>query len=281
MLSAHHGWIHTQHGSRLDSRGRFGIYAFRQDGAWENNFDDNFWTNYAYVAKSWSDAVGMRAGIVPVHVGVTNVEGPALTIYDPVSETAIIPTGWDETGATFFGSHGKWSYSLSALAYLGKHSQMLGAAGHVGFAPTQGLSLGLGAYWGDTHRGQVGYEATYFERNSGAIVLAGLDAALERDGITASMSAIMGSIDDARTLGVEAGYNVLEHSNAPASMQLVPFARYDGTWNVGEDFDRYTLGVNFMPITGLSLKVQWAWHHHRDANTQRMLDLSVGYCWEF
>ncbi len=252
---------------------------FYTDGEWQNDFADNFWVNYLYLAKSWSEQVNVKAGIVPVPVGLLNGGGDVLTIYDSESEMALLSTGWHEAGAAFYGSSGKWAYNVAALAYLDKHAQMLGASARADYQAADCLRLGASAYWGDTRRGTVGYQAPYFERGGG-IFYGSADFAVDANGLVGSGSVIYASKMDACSAGIEAGYNVLEHSNVP-EMSIIPFARCEGVWNTGDDIGKYTLGVNVEPLEGFLLKGEYYWRHHNAGCTERGFNLGIGYSIDF
>lgn len=77
---------------------------FHSDGCWNNRFCDNYTTNKLYINKQWSEAANVKAGIIDVPVGTTNSGGPALTIYDPLDESTLMPMTWHEGGIAFWGA---------------------------------------------------------------------------------------------------------------------------------------------------------------------------------
>ncbi len=129
---------------------------FHSEGAWGNNFDDNYTTNKLYINKQWSEALNVKAGIIDIPVGTTNAGGPALTIYDPLSESTLMPMTWHEGGIALWGRTGIVHFELGTYVYPTtplKHSRLLGAATRVGIEPINGLDLSLSGFYGSAKEG--------------------------------------------------------------------------------------------------------------------------------
>lgn len=132
--------------------GEFEYERFYEDGEWGNDFKANYATNKFFVTKKWNEAVNVKAGIIDVPVGITNAGGPALTIYDPESEAALLPMSWHEGGAAFYGRLGRISYTASALTYITapfNSSCMIGGAASLGYEPADGVGVALSGFWGN------------------------------------------------------------------------------------------------------------------------------------
>ena len=252
----------------------------REDGSWGNNFRDNYTTNELSVTKMWRSGHSLSMGIVPVPVGVTNSGGAALTIYDPVSEAALLPMTWHETGVTFGRQWGRVAYKVAALAYLDaplKRSRMLGGAARVCYTPAEGIALATSGYWGASTKGMIGF-SRFDYMDSRRTFLASVDYNLERAGFIADGSFIYASNHDARSFGSELGYNVLH--TVTSKMQLIPFARYDGVYHIEDTFNKWTVGFNFNPLSWMVLKAEYGWARSNHI-LNRSLDVCMGFTWEF
>ncbi|MBR2034942.1 MAG: hypothetical protein IJ984_02705 [Prevotella sp.] len=265
--------------------GEFEYERFYEDGAWGNDFDSNYATNKIYVNKSWSDALNVKAGIIEVPVGVTNAGGPALTIYDPESEAAILPMSWHEGGAALHGRSGKIDYSLAALTYITaplNDSRFLGGVAAIGFNAAEGLRIGASGFWGKSHKhkGMIGFASPDFLGDNG-VAYAAIDGTYENNGWTASTSLIYCSDANGKAVGAEAGYDLgtLTEVN---NLSVIPFVRYDGVFNIFEQsMNKWTVGLNFSIIENLVLKAEYGMRHYAGLDTERTLDLGIGYSIDF
>lgn len=264
----------------------FEYERFYEDGEWGNNFRDNFTTNKFYVNKSWGDAVNVKAGIIEVPVGITNSGGPALTIYDPESEAALIPMTWHDGGAAFWGRYKNIDYTIGALTYIDfplKKSRMLGGTARLDYHIIEGLRAGISGYWGQSHQGQVLYAGPGFLGIDKHVFTGAIDADYQASNWIVSASYIYTDADDAQSFGAEAGYDIL-HATLGENSQfaLIPFIRYDGIFHTDTPAcNKYTAGLNFTPWSTLTLKAEYGWRHYAGENTQRTFDLGIGYTLDF
>lgn len=250
-----------------------------EEGAWSDDHWDNLSTNRLFVAKSWSEAVGVRVGMVGVPLGITNGGGPALTIYDPVSEAALMPMTWHETGCGLFGSVGRWSYEVAALFHGAlplNDCRTLGVAAALHYSPVEGVRIGAGVFHGRTDHGNI-YRCGPSLTGRRDLTYGVVEADVERDGWTASASWISSDAGGARSVGAEAGYDVMTLTGE-SRLSLTPYARYDGVFDVpGAALNKWTAGVAVGLPAGFTVKAEYGSCRFRSADTERSIDLSVGY----
>ncbi len=257
----------------------FEYERFYEDGVWGNDFNNNFCTNKLYITKQFSDEIHIKAGIIETPVGITNSEGPALTIYDPESESGILPLKWHETGISFYGNKGKFGYQLSALAYINNlfhRTEMLGGAARLDYYPIEPLRIGVSGYYGKSCHGMINRGRPEFMDDDNALAYWSMDFDYQQRGLLVDGSVIYCSDSNAKSVGIEAGFDILTLCNS--YMQLIPFVRYDGLW--GKTFQgktKYTAGVNFSPFKNLILKSEYGIRCLNDGSTERMLDFCAGY----
>lgn len=263
--------------------GEFEYERFYEDGEWGNDFKANYATNKFFVAKKWNEAVNVKAGIIDVPVGITNAGGPALTIYDPESEAALLPMSWHEGGAAFYGRLGKFSYTASALTYITapfNSSCMIGGAASLGYEPADGVGVSLSGFWGNSKKGMVGYASPEYLGSNG-VALASLSATCERDGWIASTSLVYSSDEKAKAVGAEAGFDFGSLTEVE-NLSIIPFVRYDGVWNALEmPMNKLTLGLNFSLVENLVLKAEYGCRHYCGGDSEQHLDVGLGYSLAF
>lgn len=249
-----------------------------EDGEWCNDHWDNFAVNRLFIAKTWTPSFGLRLGVVGVPLGITNSGGPALTIYDPVSEAALMPMTWHETGGAFFGSIGRWTYEVAALLYGAvplRASRAIGASAAFHYSPIEGMRIGAGMFHGRADRGNI-YSCSPDFIDGRRLTYAVADAELVSEGWTASASLVCSDINEAHSVGVEAGYDLMDGSDT--GLSLTPYVRYDGVFGVAEAaLCKLTAGVGVELATGFSFKAEYGRCRHRGAFTEHTLDVSVGY----
>lgn len=250
-----------------------------ENGEWCNDHWDNFATNKLYADKQWSDALGLKFGIVEVPLGITNAGGPALTIYDPVSEAALMPMTWHETGVALHGCIGRWSYELSALVYVttpASDCRTVGVAATAHWMPADGLSVGGGVFRGRADNGCLRRCSPDFI-GGGALTYGVADAVYEHEGWTVGGSFIYCNRGNARSAGAEAGYDVMRTAGVEGCA-LTPFVRYDGVFGIaGEGLNRLTAGLNLKLFDALTVKAEYGRCRHGSMHTEHTLDVSVGY----
>lgn len=255
-----------------------------EDGAWSNNFVDNYMTNILYANKRFSDALELKAGIIDVPVGLTNARGSALTIYDPLSEVALLPIQWHDGGVALHGTLGRFRYEggFTLYAHLPlNESKLLGAHGRMEYRPVDQednfMHFALSSYWGTSNRGMIAFNQPDFYDGTG-IFYASADYDIAHSGLISDGSLVYCSDGHARSAGAEIGYNILE--SAKTSVVLIPFVRYDGVWMETEEksiTNQYTVGMNIGLFNVLILKAQHAWRHSPREQTRRRWDLSIGF----
>lgn len=257
---------------------------FREDNEWGNNFRDDYTTNLLYVNKRWSSGLNVKAGIIDVPVGVTNSRGQALTIYDPVSESLLLPMTWHEGGLAFWGAQGRWHYDVGGLiysAFTARGTRALGvdARSEYWFVDHADdyAKVGVSAYWGTSGWGTLGLQRPDFMENDGVLIGA-FDWDVCLSGFVSDGSFIKTSDADVWSVGAEAGYNVLQQVTDKVS--TIPFVRYDGVYD-GTMGNYLTLGMNIELPYGFILKGQNAWYHKHAEKSSHHWDLSVGYSLAF
>ncbi|SDL86816.1 hypothetical protein SAMN04487899_10817 [Segatella bryantii] len=263
---------------------------FYENKQWEYKFDGNFTSNKLYIAKDFSKAFSAKAGIIEVPVGIVNAGGPALTIYDPESESNIIPMTWHEGGASIYGSLGKWDYQIGGYIYTSlplKNSQMLGGAIRLNYYPINGLRMGVSSYWGTPCKSQYHRQDLNFLGTDG-LWYGAFDFDYQENGWIIDGSAIYCTDQSAKSAGIEIGYDFFETTEKTDKMELIPFMRYDGLFHLGElNFNKYTVGINFSPLKNLVVKGEYAIRHHQGGFEEgekaiwHSFDIGVSYTWEF
>lgn len=259
---------------------------FRENGAWDNNARNDYHTNLLALTRQTSlghdRSMRLGLGIVPVPLGITNSGGPALTIYDPISESEIMPMTWHDGGITAEVQAGYWKLTTGLYIY-GRaplsDSRVAGGAARLDCRLPQGLNVGASCYYGNTYAGQLATDigAPEGKRHEFYSVF---DFFYAVHGLTIDGSAVYSQAQNKNTYGVEAGLDVLQ--NVTANMQLSPYARYDGIFDHREQtIHRYTLGIDFVPIDGLTVKTELAWHHESRLPTSCQMRFGIGYAVAF
>ena len=256
---------------------------FRSEGVWINNFRSNYTTNKLYINKQWSEALNVKVGIIDIPVGTTNSGGPALTIYDPLSESTLMPMTWHEGGAAVWGRHGNVHYEVGAYVYPSaplKHSRLLGAATRVGIDPLNGLDLSLSGFYGSAKEGMDQRDNPNLIEYDHAFHAA-FDFTYLAHGWTIDGQLVASNTHDNKAAGLEAGYDLATCLGLPA-FSIIPFARYDGYFHVSNIFcNKWTAGLNTSLPLGFTLKAEAAWMNPSNAKHTTMADISIGWQHEF
>lgn len=252
---------------------------FRTDGQWGNNFRDNYTTNKLYVNKQWSEAMNLKAGIINVPVGTTNSGGPALTIYDPLDESTLVPMTWHEGGIAFWEQAKRFHYQAGGYCYTAsplRNSRLLGLALRGGITPTEGLDLSLSYFYGSSEEGMVQ------RQNPNLAVFnhlyhAAFDFAYQNNHWAINGQMTMSNCKKNKAAGVEAGYDVASLMGLRACF-VIPFTRYDGYFHVeGVSCNKWTIGLNTTLPLGFTLKAEAAWMNPSNASHTTMADVSIGW----
>lgn len=256
---------------------------FRIDGLWSNKFRGNYTTNKLYVNKKWSEALNIKAGIIDLPVGTTNSGGPALTIYDPLDESTLMPMTWHEGGAAFWGRQGLWHYEAGLYCYAAvpfKRSRLLGTAVRLGMQPANGLDVSLSYFYGSSREGMVQRQNPNLAHYS-HFYHAALDFSYVAHGWTVDGQLLASKANRDKAAGIEAGYNLC-HGTSLASVSVTPFVRYDGFFHVeGVSCSKATAGLNTTLPLGFVVKLEWGWTNPSNSNHIASTDASVGWQCEF
>ncbi|MDD5861683.1 MAG: hypothetical protein PUD15_03855 [Prevotella sp.] len=259
--------------------GEFEYERFRQEGAWQNYFRDNYTTNLLYLDKQWSQAAGMKVGILNIPVGILNNYGPALTIYDPNSEVEVMPATWHDFGVSFYGTTGKIDYQAATYFYSGftaRSTRFLGGLLRADYRPVEGLRVGTAGFYGTSHWGMLQL-TTPIDLPQSKTFLGSVDADYQSDVWNISGSFIYSNAD-AHSVGVEAGYDVAAALGAK-TLSVVPFARYDNWRTSGATTQDYIVGLHVVPLKNFELIGQFG--RNFAARATNFFDLSFNYTWEF
>ena len=251
----------------------------RFDGEWGNNFRENYTTNKLYVSKHYSEALNIKAGIIDIPVGTTNSGGPALTIYDPLSESTLMPMTWHEGGAALWGRKGVVHYEVGGYVYSAlplKHSRLLGLATRVGIEPVDGLDLSVSAFYGSNKEGMVQRWNPYLvEYNH--LYHAAFDFAYLAHGWTIDGQMLTSNAHGYKAAGIELGYDIAQLSHIK-NFSIIPFTRYDGIFHVeGVSANKWTFGLNTSLPLGFTFKVEGAWKNPSNDKHTTMGDISIGW----
>jgi hypothetical protein len=256
---------------------------FRMDGQWANNFRDNYTTNKLYINKRWSEAANVKVGIIDVPVGTTNSGGPALTIYDPLDESKLMPMTWHEGGIAFWGQTKLFHYQAGGYIYPTaplKDSRLLGLALRGGITPVDGFDLSLSYFYGSSKEGMV----QRFNPNLAEfshIYHAAFDFAYINDNWTIDGQMTMSNCKRNKAAGIEAGYDVAG-AMGQKSFSIIPFARYDGYFHVeGTSCNKWTIGINTSLPLGFTFKAEAGWEDPSNAKHLTSCDVSIGWQGEF
>lgn len=259
---------------------------FRQDGHWGDNFRRDYATNLLYVSKSLHPCMQIKAGILDVPVGITNHYGPALTIYDPMSEAEMLPMTWHETGigiSGFLDRSKRWNYTVEVLAYCDaplRNSTVLGTATRLDYVFPSTLRVGLSSYWGTSSQGMIHHGGPDYLGTDG-VFFGDLDFDYQNHGWIVDGSLIYSTDKNAKSVGCEIGYNLF-HALGNYRIQWIPFFRYDGFWARDTvPLCQYILGTHFSPLPHLVLKAEYGMRHASGSGTERRMDLCLGYTIEF
>ena len=252
---------------------------FRTDGSWQNNFRDNYTTNKLYINKSWSEALNVKGGIIDIPVGTTNSGGPALTIYDPLSESTLMPMTWHEGGAALWGSYKRVHYEIGGYVYTAaplKRSRLLSTAARVGYKPIDGLDMSLSAFYGSTKDGMLQRQNAALAEY-GHMAYMAFDFAYLAHGWVIDGQALAANRCGYKATGLEAGYDLATLAGI-TSCNITPFARYDGYYHVnGVSCNKWTIGLNTSLPLGFTFKAEAGWMNPSNDSWKRSIDISIGW----
>lgn len=256
---------------------------FRTDGQWQNNFRDNYTTNKLYINKSWNKALNVKAGIIDVPVGTTNSGGPALTIYDPLDESTLMPMTWHEGGVALWGRCKRLHYEAGVYVYPTaplKESRLLGVATRVGIEPVDGLDLSMSYFYGSSKEGMAQRPNLNLAKFDHVRHVA-FDFAYVANGWTLDGQLTSCSFHYNKAAGVEVGYDVATLLGLN-NFTVTPFTRFDGYFHVeGVSCNKWTAGLNTSLPFGFALKAEAAIVNPSNDRCCYYFDLSLGWQTEF
>lgn len=188
---------------------------FYEDGTWQNDFASNQATNLFYINKKLSTSLDIRLGILPIPIGLVNRTACLFTIYDPISESAILPMTWHDAGIALQGHWGRWN-GFAGLYATGKlplkRSRITGGILRTEYA-SDPLTIGGAIYLGNPHEGM--YSVDFEPENTiHSECLYALDATYESGGWRMAGSIISSSVQHRQTLGLEVGYDLFSLRNS-------------------------------------------------------------------
>ncbi|MDR1861015.1 MAG: hypothetical protein LBR06_08880 [Bacteroidales bacterium] len=172
---------------------------------------EQFW-----LEKSWNRAANLRMGHIVVPVGMGNMHHLPTEFFQNMRplESQILPFTWHETGVSFLGAAGQWSYELQFIA--GLDAERFGASGWINGAsnspyeyklasngavaarvdntPLKGLRIGMSGYYG--HSAANTMKPVRYEGLKGAVSIGTVDAQWQSDALLARANFIYGHLDD-------------------------------------------------------------------------------------
>lgn len=154
-------------------------WGVETDVAFENGKNvciDQFW-----IEKLFRKEAGLKAGYLTLPVGLYNSHDDPMEFFSvnrPIDEDAILPCKWHQTGLSFFGETGAWSYE--AVVMPGINSSMfteeqwlaldeaganfnyskgnsISLAGRVENSSVEGLRMALSGYWGTSFNNRLAF----------------------------------------------------------------------------------------------------------------------------
>lgn len=256
-INLHRGWTVT---AELEYE------QFRENDEWQGSFEQNYATNKLYINKQWREAFNLKTGIIDIPVGLTNSGGPALTIYDPVSESEILPMTWHSFGVALWGNVNKWCYEIGVYGGLGSQISdytFSGMALRLDYSPIDYLNLGLSSYLGKDNT-----------------VYAAFDFAYDHQGWTIDGQYIHSNSAHLQSFGTEIGYDLMSlvHSMNDKRMTLLPFVRMDRVYqDCSISCRKYSCGIHLSPFRGCLIKIGYGVLHESRAAACCMLDFSAGF----
>lgn len=196
---------------------------------------EQFWVN-----KSWSDALNLKMGHIMVPVGFTNkyhLPTQYFGVFRPEGDSQILPTAWHQTGVSFWGDKGDWSYEAMFIAgldadrfspenwvggssntpYEFKIANDYACAFSVDNRSIKNLTLGLSGYYGHSAENTLnsyGYSVT----SNGAVMIGAFDFTYAPKDFIARGGIIYGTLSDsyAITYGNSGATNASPTPKKPA-----------------------------------------------------------------
>lgn len=173
---------------------------------------EQFWIN-----KEWSKAMNLKMGHIVLPVGQTNkyhMPNEYFGVFRPEGESTIIPCTWHETGVSFWGSAGDWSYEAMFVAGLDAErfdswgwvassagspyeftiSNTYAGAFRVDNHSVKNLTLSVSGYYG--HSASNSLKDKYSEDISGAVKIISFDGVYRSNIVVARANVLYGHLSD-------------------------------------------------------------------------------------
>ncbi|MBQ7494262.1 MAG: hypothetical protein IJT75_00620 [Bacteroidaceae bacterium] len=201
---------------------------------------EQFWIN-----KRFSRAANLKLGHIIVPVGLNNAHHEPLnyfTVYRPEGEDMILPSTWHDTGISFWGRSGKFSYEVELLAGLNamlfnrdrwihhgagspfefKPANQYGFAARVDYRLMPGLRIGVSGYYGNsahnTYPNDLKGDGKPYDNVKGTVAIGAFDLTLNRWNWIVRGQADYGYVGDTEKL------NIIKDAKAHASNSPVKSA---------------------------------------------------------
>jgi len=201
---------------------------------------EQFWIN-----KRFSRAANLKLGHIIVPVGLNNAHHEPLnyfTVYRPEGEDMILPSTWHDTGISFWGRSGKFSYEVELLAGLNamlfnrdrwihhgagspfefKPANQYGFAARVDYRLMPGLRIGVSGYYGNsahnTYPNDLKGDGKPYDNVKGTVAIGAIDLTLNRWNWIVRGQADYGYVGDTEKL------NIIKDAKAHASNSPVKSA---------------------------------------------------------
>ena len=231
---------HTGTGSAIE-------YEADEAAEWEREQEkggevelEQFWIN-----KRFSRAANLKLGHIIVPVGLNNAHHEPLnyfTVYRPEGEDMILPSTWHDTGISFWGRSGKFSYEVELLAGLNamlfnrdrwihhgagspfefKPANQYGFAARVDYRLMPGLRIGVSGYYGNsahnTYPNDLKGDGKPYDTVKGTVAIGAIDLTLNRWNWIVRGQADYGYVGDTEKL------NIIKDAKAHASNSPVKSA---------------------------------------------------------
>lgn len=301
--------------------------GYRYDEKWLFNSEieiehgDEIFNEFAYIDYLASPEVNLRGGVLLTPLGFLNeLHEPTtfLSARRPVTETVILPSTWRENGVGLHGELGDFAYRAYLMNSFdgtgfdagglrgGRQkgskalAEDLAVTARVDWQGVPGLTVGAGAWMGDTSQGLVSggdVSTTIFEGH--------LDA--QWRGWQARLLYAHAELDDVAALNAsqgltgmdsvgeelegwyaELGYDVMGLLRPTSDQALIPFVRVEHV-NTQEDvpagfladpandLDIMTYGLHYRPRPGIAVKLDCMDFEDGAGNDRQQYNVSLGW----
>ncbi len=195
---------------------------------------EQFWIN-----KSWSKALNLKMGHIVVPIGFTNkyhLPTQYFGVFRPEGDVSILPGVWHETGISFWGNSGDWSYEAMFIAgldadrfspknwvgsgagtiYEFKIGNSYAGAFRVDNRSIRNLTLGLSAYYGHSAKNTLNKYG--YSDLKGAVAIGSLDFNYSPKNFILRGGVIYGTLSDSYeiTIGNAGATNAAPTPGKPA-----------------------------------------------------------------